>query len=186
MGGIHNYGITQAVQVPQIAIGLIVAGCVLVFLSVAGMFGAIKDLKALLVIFVIFLLLITLTELGLGITAYTLADEHTMETQLYKTWPKFSPTVHRLVQANFVCCGRNGTQDTSEPCAFHAIGHACFPAFSNWVASRIEIIDIIAIVSAVVQIVVIIFAILLAKAISQNKDSDTVPLLASHRIIHVH
>lgn len=187
IGGIHDYGVTQAVRVPEIAIALIVAGSVLVFLSVAGMFGTIKNWRPLLIGFVVILLLITIAELGIGITAYTLADEQSVSQQLYKIWPKFTENVQNLIQINFVCCGRDGDPvDSKAPCSHTGIGHACIPPFSVWVTSRIEVLDIIAIVSAVVQIVIIIFAILLVKAISKRKDLDTVPLLSSHRVIHVH
>lgn len=186
MGGIHDYGLTQAFKVPEIAIGLIVAGSILMLLSFGGLIGVIKDMKILLVLFIVVLMLITLAELGLGITAYTLADEKSVAIQLDKVWPKFSDSVHRLVQDNFMCCGRNGTQDTKAVCPVGGIGHGCIPSFAHWVSTRIDILDIVSIVSAVVQIVVIIFAILLVMAISQRRESDTVPLLSSHRIIHVH
>lgn len=185
LGGIKSYGVTEAIRIPELAIGVIVAGVILMLLSIVGMIGTVKELKSLLVIFVILLLLISIVELGLGITAYTLADKATIQTQIAKVWPKFSNAVHKLVQNNFVCCGLHGVPDTKEACPTLGVGHPCLIPFSSWVSSKIEILDIIAVISAIVQIVIVVFAILLVRAASLRREIDTVPLLSSNRIVIV-
>jgi hypothetical protein len=185
LGGIHDYGVTDALKVPEIPIGLIVAGVIVLLLSVLGKVGTFKESQIFLFIFFGILLLITITELGLGIAAYTLADEPTMTKEVEKYWPKFSNTVHGLIQNNFECCGLHGVPDTHTACPPKGLNQGCLIPFSKWLTAKIETLDIIAVVSAVVQVMILTFSILLAKAVSKRKGSDTVPLLSSKRLIHV-
>ena len=186
LGGVHDYGVTAAVQVPQIAIGLSVAGVVVILLAILGMIGTFRELKVLLGIFFALLLLITIVELGMGMAAYTVVDVDSISTETAKTWPKMSTSVHNLVQEKFVCCGLYGTPDTTSVCPPLGISHGCLAPFSTWLASKVETINIVAIVSAVVQVLILIFTFLLFQAARSGHNEESVPLLAPYRLIHVH
>lgn len=185
LGGVHDYGVTAALKVPEIPVGLIVAGSIVLLLSILGFLGTLREVPVLLYIFFVVLLLITVIELGLGIAAYTLADQPTMAHEIQKYWPKFYDRVHKLIQDNFHCCGLHGVPDTTAPCPAGGLTHGCLLPFSTWLTKKIETLDIIAIISAVIQVMILTFTMLLAKAATKRRGSDTVPLLSSTRVIRV-
>lgn len=185
LGGIHGYGITSAVEVPQISIGLIVAGVIVLLLAFLGLVGTLKELKVLLGIFFAILLLLTVAELALGMAAYTVMDLRFVSDEVTKIWPKASSTVHSLVQKNFVCCGLYGVPDTSSPCPPLGVAHGCLVPLSSWLNSKMDTINVVAIISAIIQVVILIFTFLLYKATKSRQHEESVPLLAHTRIIYV-
>jgi len=82
-----------------------------------------------------------------------------------------------------MCCGLSGKNDTSVPCKPQQLGLGCQQPFSKWLTDKLQVMGIIAIVSAVVQVMILIFTILLFKAARRGDDSDTVPLLSSTRVV---
>jgi hypothetical protein len=183
LGGIHNYGVTEALKIPQIPIGLIVAGVIVLFLAVVGKIGTFRESKPFLGLFFAILLLITIAELGMGIATYTLADEESLSKEVVRVWPKLSNKVHETVQDNFLCCGLYGSKDTATECRPQGLGTGCLVPFSKWLTNKLQVLDIIAIISAVIQVMILIFTVLLFKAARTHHSSDTVPLLSSQRVI---
>lgn len=174
---------------------LIVVGVIILLLAFFGCCGAYKENYCLTMTFAVLLAIIFILEISGGIAGFVMRNQiedditqvlldaeanYNTSEGVRKTWDK--------LHHEFNCCGvRNALEwknitvefppdsccnDDEKKCSYASIADkkGCEPAFEEWVKDKIMIIGGVAIGLAFIQIVGIIFACCLARAIQKEYE----------------
>jgi ABC-type transport system involved in multi-copper enzyme maturation permease subunit len=95
------------INLPQVAIGIVVIGILVIILSVLGCCGARTERRSLLVIYFILLLMIFIVQLSLGIASLVYAGS--VSDGVTAGWNQVSNDTRTQIEGTFGCCGLNGT-----------------------------------------------------------------------------
>ncbi|CAG5124309.1 unnamed protein product [Candidula unifasciata] len=173
---------------------LIIVGVIIFLLAFFGCCGAIKENYCLTLTFAVFLGIVFILEIAGGIAGYVLRNEieNTVDSKLNATLSRFNSsegikrTWDRL-QHEFKCCGvtnstnwRENYVETpqscciKEPCNTNVTSdiytEGCATKFEDWLQDQVAIIGGVGIGFAFVQIIGILFACCLARAIRKEYE----------------
>lgn len=165
----------------------IAVGVIIFFIAVFGCCGAFKENYCCTMIFAVLLFIIFVLEIAAGIAGFVLRGkvEHYVEDYMDKTLAN-NDKVWDTVQKDFKCCGvRNYTDWTranktgipvscckvagcKPPDGIYKDG--CLTKFTTWLEDKIYIVGAVGIALAFIQIVGILFACCLARAIKKEYE----------------
>ncbi|KAH9498605.1 cd63 antigen [Bulinus truncatus] len=175
---------------------LIIVGVIIFILAFFGCCGAIKENYCLTMTFAVFLGIIFVLEIAAGIAGFVLRDDIEKEIG---TVLKNSVVNYRNVsgigkawdtlQSDFQCCGANNYTDWNTTFENNTLPRSCcegsplscstlekfynapcVPAFESWLKDKVAIIGGVGIGLAFVQVVGILFACCLARAIKKEYE----------------
>uniref|UniRef100_A0A0B7B6P4 Tetraspanin n=1 Tax=Arion vulgaris TaxID=1028688 RepID=A0A0B7B6P4_9EUPU len=173
---------------------LIIVGVVIFGLAFFGCCGAIKENYCLTMTFAVCLAIIFILEIAGGIAGFVLKDdiESTVESKLKETLKQYNSTegvrnAWDKLQEEFACCGANNSHDwTNEhlpvpkSCCIstncdptidkYIYTKGCANEFEDWLKEKVGIIGGVGIGLAFVQVIGIIFACCLARAIRKEYE----------------
>lgn len=170
----------------------IAVGVIIFFIAVFGCCGAFKENYCCTMIFAVLLVVIFVLEIAAGIAGFVLRGrvEGFVEDYMDKTL-KNNNKVWNEVQKDFKCCGVKNYTDwidanmtvpsaccdknakTCDPKTTPPTGiykDACLPKFTTWLEDKIYIIGAVGIALAFIQIVGILFACCLGRAIKKEYE----------------
>lgn len=165
----------------------IAVGVIIFFIAVFGCCGAFKENYCCTMIFAVLLVIIFILEIAAGIAGFVLRGkvEHYVEEYMDKTLAGDNK-VWDTVQKDFKCCGvRNYTDwntlanktapasccvkaGCTPPAGIYEGG--CLNKFETWLKDKIYIVGAVGIALAFIQIVGILFACCLARAIKKEYE----------------
>ncbi|KAL4217389.1 cd63 antigen [Mactra antiquata] len=165
---------------------LIAVGVIIFFIAFFGCCGAYKENRVCVLTFAGLLIFIFILEIAGGIAGFVLKGkvEETVEGYM-KDNIKNNASVWDDVQKKFECCGIHNASDweprlnppdscCAKPtagCGYNtAYKDGCLDKFSDWVEEHIYIVGAVGIAFAFIQIIGIIFACCLARAIQKEYE----------------
>lgn len=175
---------------------LIIVGVIIFLLAFFGCCGAIKENYCLTMTFAVCLAIIFVLEIAGGIAGFVMRDtiEDEINKVLYDSMERYNgdsgvQKTWNKIQEEFECCGVNSTLDWKEKanatipdsCCKDAAtcdvsktadlyDKGCSPKFEDWLKKQVAIIGGVGIGLAFVQVVGILFACCLARAIRKEYE----------------
>jgi len=160
-----NFGqvLSNIAAVPPVAIGLMVAGIVVVLISFMGCFGAGRESKPLLGVYLGLLLIIIASVIAVGVLAYGFTGE--LDTVLQQGWKSAPDSSKQWIYQNFDCCGYI-VPDNSTVCqnAFNSNNSTVTPCkekLLDFYLGKMKVIEIAGICFGAVLILGLVFTICL-------------------------
>lgn len=164
----------EGISGQNLAIGMIILGCVAFIIAFVGCLGAIKESRNALRCYAVMVLILMFIQLALGITAYVLRDD--IPAYAESSWNNLDVSGKEELEKLFHCCGWSGPYDNSSglgDCAAPEAGTpGCQDAIVNAIEDSFLAIGITAIVIACVELLVVLFSCCLVARIPTEKDRE--------------
>jgi ABC-type transport system involved in multi-copper enzyme maturation permease subunit len=169
----------DVVSVPQVALGALILAIVVVVLSFLGCCGALKESRGLIGTYFVFLLLVIAGQVIVGfVTVKYTSDVQDMVAQ---GWNKSNTETRQWVEQEFNCCGlfvlehNCNLNSTSTPTT-------CYDKLSDFVETRLKIVQIAAISIGCVQILGLVVSCCLFASIPTKKEEHNRLLDEARRV----
>ncbi|WAR11453.1 CD63-like protein [Mya arenaria] len=166
---------------------LIAVGVIIFFIASFGCFGAYRQNRVCVLIFSALLIFIFILEISAGIAGYVYKSqvESYVEKYMKESIGKNNTKAWETVQKEFKCCGITNSTDWNgnipqSCCKSPATGcqnntanlypQGCLKKFSDWVEDHVAIVGGVGIGFAFIQLIGIMFACCLARAIKKEYE----------------
>jgi len=168
MAHYYNQSESSTLTSDTLAQAVMAMGAIVMLISFLGCCGAHNESRVLLCFYAFLLVLSILIQVI--IAAVLLVDESKVEEVIEDGWEGGSDSLRADLQNNFDCCGLNQFNDTlaALPCPENSF-EPCLPKLKNDLEEQMELLGIIALVVAFVQIAGVIMALCLRKGIVSAK-----------------
>lgn len=145
-----------------------------------GCCGAARQSRPLLAMYFVVLLLLMLAQLGIGIAAFAFGPK--VEGWVEQGWERADPDARTWVETNLKCCGFKEPSENPSCVASSGATKACFQVLVDFVDTRLQAVEITAIVLACLQVLALISSCCLFSNIPTADDERRALLAESKRI----
>eukprot|EP00160_Parvularia_atlantis_P019680 Unigene782_Nuclearia_a/m.2547 Unigene782_Nuclearia_a/g.2547 ORF Unigene782_Nuclearia_a/g.2547 Unigene782_Nuclearia_a/m.2547 type:complete len:231 (-) Unigene782_Nuclearia_a:132-824(-) len=173
-----NY--VEGISSTNLAIGLIVLGCLVTLIALVGCCGAMYESRGLLKAYFGFVLVIMLVQIALGITAYVLRDD--IPTWASEAWTNLTPQGKADLENAFDCCGWTDSTDRASPGCMSDSMMGCEGAIVNSIEQNLFAIGVTAICVGALELLVILFACCLIQRIPTKEEREQALLDEARRL----
>ena len=153
-----------------LAVGIIVLGTSVTLISCFGCFGAMRENRCFLGMYILILLIIVIAQAGVGITAYV--QKGKIDGSLQTAWSNSTDEVRNTIQKEFDCCGWLNSKDHPGSECPSGNPPGCRDTVENYFQERLKIVGIIGLVIASIELLGLLFAFCLMKAINSSEDKE--------------
>ncbi|KAG5453612.1 23 kDa integral membrane protein [Clonorchis sinensis] len=182
---LKTYLTSEDAQLTAFVIFIIAFGCFLTVVGSFGFCGACKKNVCCLTMYIIFLVVFILGGVAAGIAGFVLKD-HVKEyvdkllTQTYKTYTEeVSRKLIDLIQKDLKCCGPDGNWPQGlgqmpASCLDSSglqYGQGCSAALDSFIEKNILAVALCVFLFALLQILALVFAVCVCKAIQRGEDA---------------